>query len=1018
MPIVHNLKFGEPVKPVSFAVDGKNSKCNKVAEYITKEMEAAKSKYYGTLLTRKSVQDPFTVLFHHLVASGQRQLFGRVLPLLSIYPNNEHDQSPLITAILYDQLDIFQQILKLKPFKDMINRKDVFGRTPLHWAALMGQKDMLKLLLQEGCDFLARDCDGNTAVELVAASRQSPASVSIFKAFMECYAHGGLSAKKKGKPTNKCRFEILANRDIKNRNLLHWICFYKRVDLLQALVLYGSFRAEIRSVGTDISQNTPLHMLALPFDESRGFKLGKQVIEEARSSTLLSGKGHLNTSAKIARSMLEPLARSQISTRDTVQMATILISCLKSDALNAPDLDGRTALHYAASGAFTELTGVLLGQKHCDVNKKSLSQRTALHHAAMNGSTNIMLALLERGAEDRLKDSYGATALHYLSAKNHGHCIQSLFEYFKAKGPGQTGEYAIPAYLADNQGRYPLTWAVLKGNVQTCRILVENGVPTALRDCQGGTALHAAAYSGQTMCIYASTREELDYTDNLGETPLMKAVERGYVETAVALYLQGATLESVYDNLGRNVAHHATLSGHLPVCAWLLTCNVNLDVLDLEGNTPLHLAADIGYYDIVKLFVDSGADVNVQNKGGQTPLFLATIANNGKVAQFLVANGAKLNQLDFTSPVRLTTLDYALDPNLIILFRTNGAWSGREIRHYAAQLIQKAYRGFRQRKRSFNGSPRSKRSAWTRPQIYVSSPASVTQEAVILSRREYVEQGAFLKSKRARSRQRLSFNKVPRFVTNAAAVVIQQTWRLYRKRRALRNSSDTAQNTLAATTLNTTLFKSDDKKLGSSEENWMSSLDSVTRDYLSNEKNTNGLFVREIVNEPKNDESSCASMEQSESIDSITKQYLHNKVKANGLSDSGLNSRKRAPYEEKMKTGEVGEIVNKTVLLELEAKQGTQVSDNLLPQNRTFINCAGISQSQISHHGTVKVTGKTPVEVHLEAKSATSTLEACTTAQTSDLVLQPSSAFASLDSSVDSITREYLEKESALTGGG
>jgi hypothetical protein len=48
--------------------------------------------------------------------------------------------------------------------------------------------------------------------------------------------------------------------------------------------------------------------------------------------------------------------------------------------------------------------------------------------------------------------------------------------------------------------------------------------------------------------------------------------------------------------------------------------NVNFVV---DGNTPLHLAAEKGYSAIVQLLIDSGADLLAQNDEGNTPLDIA-----------------------------------------------------------------------------------------------------------------------------------------------------------------------------------------------------------------------------------------------------------------------------------------------------------------------------------------------------------------------------------------------------------
>ena len=68
-----------------------------------------------------------------------------------------------------------------------------------------------------------------------------------------------------------------------------------------------------------------------------------------------------------------------------------------------------------------------------------------------------------------------------------------------------------------------------------------------------------------------------------------------------------------------------------------------LKKLDEEKNTPLHLASELGYLEIVKLLVNKGAVVNFKNLSERTPLHFAASKNHFPVVKLLVTNGADLN---------------------------------------------------------------------------------------------------------------------------------------------------------------------------------------------------------------------------------------------------------------------------------------------------------------------------------------------------------------------------------------
>ena len=75
-----------------------------------------------------------------------------------------------------------------------------------------------------------------------------------------------------------------------------------------------------------------------------------------------------------------------------------------------------------------------------------------------------------------------------------------------------------------------------------------------------------------------------------------------------------------------------------------------------DGWTPLHEAADNGYYNMARVLVDYKADVNAKGKGGRTPLHLAVMYDHRDIVELLLANGADVNAKDDDG---VTPLHYA-----------------------------------------------------------------------------------------------------------------------------------------------------------------------------------------------------------------------------------------------------------------------------------------------------------------------------------------------------------------------
>jgi hypothetical protein len=83
------------------------------------------------------------------------------------------------------------------------------------------------------------------------------------------------------------------------------------------------------------------------------------------------------------------------------------------------------------------------------------------------------------------------------------------------------------------------------------------------------------------------------------------------------------------------------------------TVRVMLDVPEMvnshdtgNGNTPLHIAAQNGHLDLVKLLIEKGGDPNLMNKKNNTPLHMALSYDYIEVSEYLLQHGADGNLLN------------------------------------------------------------------------------------------------------------------------------------------------------------------------------------------------------------------------------------------------------------------------------------------------------------------------------------------------------------------------------------
>ena len=85
----------------------------------------------------------------------------------------------------------------------------------------------------------------------------------------------------------------------------------------------------------------------------------------------------------------------------------------------------------------------------------------------------------------------------------------------------------------------------------------------------------------------------------------------------------------------------------------------DINAEDIDGWTPLYLAARDGQVEIAQALITAGADVNAQNNSGYTPLHGATNNGNTEIAQALITAGADVNLADIArwTPLHMAARD-------------------------------------------------------------------------------------------------------------------------------------------------------------------------------------------------------------------------------------------------------------------------------------------------------------------------------------------------------------------------
>lgn len=108
---------------------------------------------------------------------------------------------------------------------------------------------------------------------------------------------------------------------------------------------------------------------------------------------------------------------------------------------------------------------------------------------------------------------------------------------------------------------------------------------------------------------------------------------------------------------GEGALHIVARNRDFEWLGFLLTRGARPDLQDNQGNTPLMIAAQIGWPEGAEALLGYRANVNLPNARGETPLILAVQRRDPIMVRMLMARGADPRRAD--SVVGLSALDYA-----------------------------------------------------------------------------------------------------------------------------------------------------------------------------------------------------------------------------------------------------------------------------------------------------------------------------------------------------------------------
>ena len=380
--------------------------------------------------------------------------------------------------------------------------------------------------------------------------------------------------------------------------------------------------------------------------------------------------------------------------------------------VNAPQIDGATALHWAVYRDDIETVHVLIaaGAKPDAANREGI---TALYLASVYGKPPIVDALLKAGANAKQKGPEGETMVMLAARSGNPEAIRMLLQ----AGADVNAKEPI-------RGTTPLMWAAEQKHPEAVKTLLEGGADYAAKSGSAGLPRNYMAQKVNLANVETAVKrwaeavkngrtyeQQLAFEEASGKkvqrllpdfakddlasiakfvaqatttfgasvdqilefiTPQLTAAGRDVDEFNRLVKEQIEEAEAASDNTdvivaglvgrgggGLTAMTFAAREGDLESTKILVAAGANINQPTEYGWTPLLTAANNRHYQLATWLVEHGANVNQPNKGGWTPLYLATDNRNIEGGDYPVPK-PDMDHLEFIKIL----LDHGADPNL------------------------------------------------------------------------------------------------------------------------------------------------------------------------------------------------------------------------------------------------------------------------------------------------------------------------------------------------------------------
>ena len=283
--------------------------------------------------------------------------------------------------------------------------------------------------------------------------------------------------------------------------------------------------------------------------------------------------------ALLLGAMLAAAVRSEVADAAMQRNKPAVRALLQQNAdVNAPQIDGTTALHWAVEADDLELTDLLI-RAGAHVSAANKAGATPLLLATINGNSGLIERLIAAGADPNAPLTKSAdTALMMASRTGKIEAVKVLVDHGARVNAKETWG-----------GTTALMWAVSERHSDVAKLLIDHGADVNAKSNFVPSA-SGRGFEGTTPVAAKPNQGIEEFASGL-LTPLMFAAREDDIESARLLVKAGADINAIGGD-GKDALGLSLFNGSYDVASLLIDSHANVNQADAQRFTPLFWAVD------------------------------------------------------------------------------------------------------------------------------------------------------------------------------------------------------------------------------------------------------------------------------------------------------------------------------------------------------------------------------------------------------------------------------------------